>query len=174
MSPWSHALGGGQLAPLFLLCFLSVWQTQRVEVRQLFFNKCALYVLFTRTSWIIGDIKNKDLIERGFFSICDCFDFFGKFSFCGVAMWTWWPRGIQDGVPRENHTGWSDCWSVPYAAHGHSIHARTGGYGPSGYAVHGLVVQEGEDLSARTVLATGTNPDLGLFSNFRGWKMRST
>lgn len=43
-----------------------------------------------------------------------------------------------------------------YAAHrGRQFTASGGRYGPAGYAVNGLVIQEGEDLSTRTVLATG-------------------
>lgn len=45
--------------------------------------------------------------------------------------------------------------SHPDAPHGRRQPARRTGGGGASYALHGLALQEGEDISARSVLATG-------------------
>lgn len=44
---------------------------------------------------------------------------------------------------------------MTHAADGDGVYTATSGHGPADDAVHGLAVQEGEDLPAGAILATG-------------------
>lgn len=63
-----------------------------------------------------------------------------KIFFC----WWWkWRKHCRSGC------------LVTYAADGDGVYTAASGHGPAGDAVHGLAIQEGKDLPASAILATG-------------------